>query len=260
YGIPFPGTYVVDENGTVIAKSFERSNAHRASADAVLDKALGDVLLPTGEPTVDTADARGIRFSATLHGGGGVFRGAALRQLIIRAELPDGLHIYGDPVPDGMVATTFTLLGPPGIRHAPVEAPPTEPLLLPGVGELQVWSGTVEFVMPVWASDDIVSLVRADHPDQVTIELEIRYQSCDDQTCGLPRTERLTLDVPVRAAVGPDLAGTVMDGVDRTGMDTGKWLGSLVRRGLDATPDREAAGEYLQRTAASLAEGPGGDN
>ncbi|MEM7274860.1 MAG: redoxin domain-containing protein [Actinomycetota bacterium] len=258
HGIPFPGTYLVDEAGIVTAKSFNRANGHRESAEALIDDALGEILLRPEDPTVDVDDDTGIRFSMTYHGGGGVIRGGGLRRLVIRAELPDGLHLYDDPVPDGMVATSITLLGPDGIRHLPVERPPTEPLELPGIGTLQVWSGRVDFVLPIWATDELSSLLRDDAPDQVTIEVELAYQACDDRACRLPRTERLTLEVAVDKAIGPALRNDVMAGAEKTTMDTTRWLGAMVERGLEATPDREAALAYLQRTAQSLAEGPGG--
>ena len=243
-------------DGIVIAKSFHAAVPQRIGADGLIDVALGEILLRPDEPSAALTGDSGIEFSVSYHGGGGVIRSGALRPLVIRVDLPDGLHIYDEPVPEGMVATTFTLAGPSGMRQLPVDAPPTYPLDLPGVGDLQVWSGRVDFAMPVWATDEIVSLVRDDAPDQVTIEVEVRYQACDDQACRLPRTERLAVDVPVRPHIGPALDS--MPGNEATGMDTRKWLGAMVARGLEATHDEDAAMAYLERTAASVAEGPGG--
>ncbi|MEM9132273.1 MAG: redoxin domain-containing protein [Actinomycetota bacterium] len=256
HGIPFPGTYLVDTDGVVVAKSFHAAVPQRIGADAMIDAALGEILLRPDEPSAALTGDAGIEFSISYHGGGGVIRSGALRPLVIRVDLPDGLHIYDEPVPEGMVATTFTLVGPLGMRHLPVECPPTEPLRLPGVGELHVWSGRVDFVMPVWATDEIVSLVRDDAPDDVTLEVEVRYQACDDQACRLPRTERLSVAVPVRPHIGPALDS--MPGNEATGMDTRRWLGAMVTRGLEAADDQAAAFAYLERTASAVAEGPGG--
>ena len=41
YGIPFPGTYVVDESGIVTEKFFNRHYATRPSAGTSLDTAFG---------------------------------------------------------------------------------------------------------------------------------------------------------------------------------------------------------------------------
>lgn len=259
HGIPFPGTYLVDEDGVIMAKAFHRSLAQRESPEGLIDAALGEILLRSEEPTVGLADDSGIGFSLTYHGGGGVIRGGALRRLVVGVDLPDGLHIYDEPVPTGMVATSFTIAGPAGLRSLPAERPPTEPLELPGVGELQVWSGHVEFTIPVWATDQISSLVRADSPDHVTIEVDIAYQACDDQACRLPRSERLSLDVPVEPMIGPALRGGGLAGARTTTMDTSRWLGAMVSRGLETTSDPDAAVAYLHRTAEALAAGPHGD-
>ncbi|MGH1493113.1 MAG: redoxin domain-containing protein [Acidimicrobiales bacterium] len=256
HGIPFPGTYLVDENGVVTAKAFHRSVAQRESPEGLIDAAFGEILLRSAEPTTEHSDDSGINFSLTYHGGGGAIRGGAMRNLIVRVELPDGLHIYDAPVPDGMVATSFSLAGPQGLRCMPVEKPPTHALELPGIGQLQVWSGQVDFVIPVWATDQLASLVRSDSPDRVTIELDLAYQACDDQACRLPRTERLSLDVPIERYVGPALSSGGMPGAETTSMDTGRWLGAMVKRGLEATPEPEAAVDYLKRTVESFAAGP----
>ena len=259
HGIPFPGTYLVDEAGIVSAKAFHRSLAQRESAEGLIDAALGEILLRSEEPTSAQADGDGIEFTLTYHGGGGVLRGGTMRRLVVGVDLPDGLHVYDDPVPEGMVATSVTLVGPDGLRSMPVEKPPTHPLELPGIGPLQVWNGHVDFVLPVWATDEIASLVRADNPDDVTIEVEISYQACDDQACRLPRTERLTIDVPVGSYVGPALRGGGMPGAETTSMHTTKWLGEMVKKGLEATPDPDAALAYLQQASEGFAAGPLGD-
>ena len=53
HGIPFPGTYVVDERGVVVEKFFPRHLANRESADSVLESALGELLMGEQEPALD---------------------------------------------------------------------------------------------------------------------------------------------------------------------------------------------------------------
>lgn len=260
HGIPFPGTYLVDESGIVTAKAFHRSLAQRESPEGLIDAALGELLLRSEEPTTEQADDSGIGFSLIYHGGEGVIRGGTLRRLVVRLDLPDGLHLYDEPVPAGMVATSFSLAGPHGMRSLPVEKPATTLLELPGVGELRAWSGQVDFVIPVWATDEIASLVRDDRPDDVTIELDVAYQACDDQTCRLPKSTRLSLDVPVAPAVGPSLAVGDFPGAETTSMDTMKWLGAMISRGLESTSDRDAAVAYLRHTMENYRAGPLGDD
>ena len=46
YGVPFPGVYVVDEEGVVTEKFFYRHYGTRASAGSILNSALGEALIP----------------------------------------------------------------------------------------------------------------------------------------------------------------------------------------------------------------------
>ena len=50
-----------------------------------------------------------------------------------------------------------------------------------------------------------------------------------------------------------------MPGAVATSMDTTRWLGVMVNRGLDSTPDRDAALDYLGRIGDAFAAGPLGD-
>lgn len=245
HGIPFPGTYLVDEDGIISAKAFHRHLAQRESPEGLIDAALGEVLLRGSEPsTSNEADGSGISFSIAYRGGGGVSRVGQIRHLVIRAELPDGLHIYDEPVPEGMQATTFTLAGPQGFRVEAVQAPPTETLELSGVGELQVWSGQVDFVIPIWSTSDVVTETDADGTKVATIEVDVAYQACDDEACRLPTSTRLSVTVPV----DPVLTSTPDADDARPDFDQRKWMKEKVMKALETTADTEAAMAFLATT------------
>ena len=249
YGIPFPGTYLVDEDGIITAKAFHHHLAQRESPEGLIDAALGEVLLRGNEPSTSSdADASGISFSMAYRGGGGVSRVGQIRHLIIRAELPDGLHIYDEPVPVGMQATTFTLAGPQGLRIEPVEAPATEALELPGVGALQVWSGDVDFVIPIWSTSDVATESDATGNKVARIEVDVAYQACDDQACSLPTTTRLSVTVPV----DPVLTSTPEVDDERPSFDQRKWMQEKVLAALETTPDADAAMAFLATTNEHL--------
>ncbi len=112
-----------------------------------------------------------------------------MRQLVVRFELAPGLHLYDEPVPEGMVATRIELDAPEGLRSLDWIKPPTRPLSLPGSGQgLQVWEGRVDFVLPVWADDRIAGLVEDTGTRPVEIGIRVHYQACDDQACRIRST------------------------------------------------------------------------
>jgi len=197
YGIPFPGAFVCDEDGVVIAKSFHDTYKKRDSPEVLIDATLGRIHLSEETPRATGGDDD-VRVTAAVQGGRGTIRQGIVRHLVVRFELRDGLHIYGEPVPEGMVPTSVTLHGPPGlVVHDPI-LPPTEPLQLASVGvELPVWSGRVDIVLPFHATGELASEVRPLDTDAITLEVRVRYQACDDEVCLLPRSEKLTLELPL---------------------------------------------------------------
>ncbi len=181
----------------VVAKFFHDSYKKRDSPELLIDAALGRVVLGEGAPRAEGGDTD-VRITATLHGGRGSLRQGIRRHVVVRFELGDGLHIYGDPVPEGMIATRVAVTGPPGlVVEAPI-LPATTPHRLAGTGvELEVWSGTVDIVVPVYPVGELASEVRPLDMDTTQIEVHVRYQACNDDTCLLPRTETFHLEVPL---------------------------------------------------------------
>ena len=197
YGIPYPGVYVTDEDGKVVAKFFHATYKKRDSAELLISAAAGEACIDDWAPSA-TGGKDGINLSVSLHGGKGDLRQGMVREIIVRFEIPKGLHIYGEPVPEGMVATEVKVEGPPGLMVEAVKVPPTETLVLGGTGHrLQVWSGTLEIRVPVYAVSELATEVAPLERHSATVDVIVRYQACDDSTCLLPRTEHFSLDVPL---------------------------------------------------------------
>lgn len=204
YGVPFPGFFLLDEDGVIVDKLFNRHFAHRDGIEAILDSYAGRITPGANEPIAAGSEDDGICVTAFLRGGGGMLRAGPRRRLVVRVEMPPGLHIYGEPAPAGMVATAITVDGPDGFRHDTVEAPPTHEFDLPGVaGPLHVWDSSVDFVMDVWADSTIAKEI-ASGAESIEIEVSVRYQACDDAQCFIPRRRTLKLDVPLAVGAMPN--------------------------------------------------------
>ena len=86
-----------------------------------------------------------------------------------------------------------------------------------------------------WADDRIVSLVQESKTKDVSIEVRIDYQACDDRTCRIPQSETLTVVVPVAPYLGHELPGRMPSAII-TSMDTRKYMPRKVARGLLRSP------------------------
>jgi len=230
YGVPFPGTYVSDEKGVVVQKFFHDSYKKRDSAENLIDAALGKILATHEGPSATGGD-QDIRITAAVHGGRGTLRQGIIRRLVVRFELRDGLHIYGEPVPEGMVATSVHVQGPDGLVVGDPILPPTEPLRLESLDlDLEVWSGTVDIALPLYPLAQLVSECRPLDRDAVPLEITVRYQACDDSACLAPRTETLQLDVGLEPVDMPNLSFHGETGQWTSPMEGAKHLRRLVLR------------------------------
>ncbi|MFT7177172.1 MAG: hypothetical protein ACJAUG_003179 [Halioglobus sp.] len=112
HGIPFLGVYVADESGSAVPKSFHDTYKKRDSPETLIDAALGRIVIDEDAPG-EQSGGDDIRITAAVHGGSGSIRQGIMRKLVVRFELGEGLHIYGEPVLQGMVATQVSVSGPP---------------------------------------------------------------------------------------------------------------------------------------------------
>ena len=236
YGIPYPGAFVCDEGGLIIARFFHDSYKKRDSAETLLHAALGQVKVDDAGPQASTLEDT-IGISLQIRGGGGRIRQGMIRHLVVRFDIPEGLHIYGAPAPEGMQALSIRVDGPDGLIIEPMNAPATAPLHLASMElDLNVWQGTPEFIIPLYANGVLASEVRP--LDQETIELTVTasYQACDDATCLLPTTQTLHLTAPLDVVDIPQLAIHQGHGQREGNYDATPHMRRLLKRKIKKTP------------------------
>jgi hypothetical protein len=229
-GIPYPGVYVTDEEGIVVAKFFHDTYKKRDSPELLIDAALGRLVVSEDAPTVVGGDEE-VRVSAFVHGGKGTIRQGIRRQLVVRCEMADGIHLYGEPVPEGMISTQVSVSGPAGLIVEDPIFPPTETLRLDSMDmELPVWSGTLDILVPFYPVGELASETRPLDTDAVEIEVRVRYQACDNAVCYPPKTEELSLKLALDVIDVPALGMHLGHGQREAGFSGKPHLARLVLR------------------------------
>ena len=205
YGIPFPGAYVVAGDGTITAKFFEHNFALRPGPEQLLAAALGQEfeLEPDGPPT-GPEPVEQVRVDVLVEGDR--LPMGVTRHLVARFRVPEGQHLYGPPVPDGLVAASIELDAIDGVLSYPPLAPPTSTLTLSGSGEtLQVYEGDVVLRLPI--AQNARAMHKDDEGRHVTISGRVRWQACNDVECLLPESQpfsfRVEAGFPVLGDMGP---------------------------------------------------------
>lgn len=201
YGIPFPGVYLVDEQGVVSDKFFHRHYATRESAGSIRDSALGEILARHEVPVTELSDDH-LRVSVFLADEDLEFETTST--IYVRFELAEGFHIYGAPLPEGYVATTVTLPETKGVRFGEAVYPPTHERDFPELGvTLNVYEGVTDIAIPVALNAEILNWTIAEKPSEIELPLSVTYQACSETVCYRPRTETMMLNVAIQPLVMP---------------------------------------------------------
>ena len=245
YGIPYPGSYVANEQGRVIYKTFLESYKCRENPQVLIDAALGQVSLGDPETSKQGGD-EDIRIRVGLLGG--AIKQGAQRRIVVRFEMSPGLHLYGQPVPAGMIPVEITVTGPDGLVVNPPILPATAPLWLEELNlELAVWTDQLDVQIPIYALSKIASELQPLTSTELTLEVNVRYQACNQITCLLPRTERFVLTVPVEAIDVPQLSMFAGNGQKTLGFKAAPHLLRLVWRIFRMNPFAFLKGFARQR-------------
>ena len=188
FGIPYPGTYVVNANGVITHKFFDNSLAVRSGPEQLLRAAQGQ---PVPEATADEAACEAIQVNVSLDGS---FLAATVqRDLVVRFSVPAGRHVYAEPAPQGTVAVDLKLDENDRLVQRPIVRPMSEPHALAGTGEsFQVHHDLFELRLPL-----TVNKAAGRGDAEITVSGEVCWQSCDNEVCDIPTSQRFDLTLPV---------------------------------------------------------------
>ena len=182
----------MNEHGVITAKFFENNLFLRASSDQLLRAALGETIELEPLPERPTEVVVDVSVGSDPIGVG------VLHDLVVRFAVPDGLHLYGNPVPEGMVATSVDFDDDEGLVVRPADYPATTQHMLAGTGEvLHIFEGDVTVTIPITHNGRSLQW-RDDGSTFITVAGTIRWQACDDDVCHLPQTQRFELEIPAR--------------------------------------------------------------
>jgi len=182
YGVPFPGTYMSDEQGVVIDRSFYANHAVRDSVARMLQESFQVTDAERG--LVQTVETDSVR--ATVYLSSGTIRPGQVLTFTVEVEVKEGRHIQARPLPEGYIPTTLTFEEVEGVHFGAVDYPAAKPHHLKTLGEtLHIYDGRVALKAPV----------RSSRKEAFAMRAWLEYQACDDRECFLP--ERIDFEIPL---------------------------------------------------------------
>lgn len=184
-GVAYPGEILLNEQGIVIQKRFQKNYRERESGQTILEQGFGVESMAHGSEAETRAEAVGVRaFLDSDH-----YR--IYQRLRINCELavPAGWHVYGLPIPEGYVPLTVAVTPMSGLAVEGAVLPPPHPFRIQGSDEqFFVYDGKVRCSVPVLFTKNV--------GDQV-VQTTVRFQACSSSDCRPPSA--VTLALPVKA-------------------------------------------------------------
>ena len=182
YGVPFPGAFIVDQNGLVTSKYFEDSFRDRVSAPTILLREFGSAA-GTRETVVRT-DHLEMKYYSTRD----TVRPNLRFTLVSDFLLAEKMHVYAPEV-ETYIPIRFTIEPSPYYTVHPAEYPPSEILYLPAIEEsVPVFQGRYQVRQDITTlgTDNLEAVLNGNR--EIKIRGNFRYQACDDRICYLPQT------------------------------------------------------------------------
>ena len=192
YGIPYPGTYLVDRAGRVTAKYFEDDYTQRYTSGDILVSNFGE----SAGAAQTVAEDKHLRLTASASNGR--VRSGQRISLTLDVQLGPRLHVYAPGVKSDFIPIEWTMKDSPAIEvRAPVY-PAAKMLRLEAIRDTApVYEGAFRLVREVTIARDAAVRPMLDADGKLTIEAGLKYQACDDKLCYPPETVpfRWTLQV-----------------------------------------------------------------
>ena len=193
FGIPYPGSYLVDEKGKVRAKYFEEDFRDRYSTGTILVHELGSAL-NTKQTTLEQ-EHLSIKYFASTE----VCSPGSRISLLVEIQLKDKVHLYA-PGAQGYVPLELTLKPSAAVTLHALSYPPSHSLFLPAIKEtVPVYEGIIRLVQDVTITANPPALTNALNPGgELFIDGNLQYQACDDKMCYLPQSKPIRWVVKIQ--------------------------------------------------------------
>jgi AhpC/TSA family/Disulphide bond corrector protein DsbC len=183
YGIPYPGTYLINQRGVVVSKFFEEDYRSRYAMGTVYTRLFGSPL-NTRETVVENEHFT-LKFYSSSDSA------AVGNRLTLMADitLKPKMHLYAPGV-EGYKSVEWKLLDSPNFIPSNPRLPPGKSVYLRAIKErVLVYEGSLRISQDVDISSNYRELKKVmGDSDHLEIEGALSYQACDDKICYLPKT------------------------------------------------------------------------
>jgi peroxiredoxin len=191
YGVPFPGTFLLNRDGVVTARFFEAAYQERNTVASIMARLGGEVSAPAtriSSPQLeivaylsDTAAAPGTRFS-----------------IVVDARPAPGIHVSAPGV-TGYKPIALAVEPASGLLVREAHYPPSEIYEFKPLNErVPVFQRPFRLVQDLAIDASTQAQAALKDVPSLTVNATLTYQACDDRICYTPQSVPLAWNVTLR--------------------------------------------------------------
>jgi peroxiredoxin len=192
YGIPFPGTFLIDRAGKVTSRFFEEAYQERNTVSTIMI-ALGNAKTPAAATRIETD-----HLDITSYISDKVVAPGSLFSVVFDVKPNAGIHVYAPGARDYKIISV-RLDSNPILMTRPLQYPASEIYHFKPLDErVPVFQKPFRLVQTLAVSTSPDARAALKGVETVTISGSLEYQACDDRLCFTPRSIPVSYTVTVR--------------------------------------------------------------
>lgn len=181
FGIPNPGTFILDAKGIIKAKYFEDDFRERFTAADILTKQFNVT------PSAGRHEVVGKQLTAAASASNFVVRGGQRVALVLDIELKPGMHVYAPGV-EGYIPIVWKMNDSPAYVPHDAVLPPSKMLHLAAIDEtVPAYEGKFRIERDITIAAEPKVKPLTDASGKFMVEGILQYQACDDRKCYIPQ-------------------------------------------------------------------------
>ncbi len=197
YGVPYPGTFMLDRSGAVVARYFEEAYQERNTVSSILTRQGNGV----GNGPVQTVRTSHVTVQAAASDG--VVSPGSRFVLSLEVTPRKGMHVYA-PGKHTYQTVAFVPTAQPWLKAYPLKYPASEIYhFVPLDERVEVYQKPFTLVqdLTVLATPEVQKLLAGQTTLIVAGQLE--YQACDDKVCYAPTKVPVSLTLDLTPLLRP---------------------------------------------------------
>ena len=193
YGIPFPGTFVLDREGVVTDRFFEEAYQERTTVSSMM------LALGSGSPPVTASRITTDHLRITTYISDDVVAPGSLFSLVFDVSPRERMHVYA-PGAEGYRVIGLTLDPDPLLVARPLEYPASEIYFFEPLNErVPVFESPFRLAQLMHVSAAREDRAALADMESLTVTGTLDYQACDDRICFNPQSVPVSYTVRLRS-------------------------------------------------------------